>query len=287
MGRVRLIVALAALAAAAATVGLVLLTRDPPEQRVDAEPPPLFLELGTRTDAEARALRRAAQLYARRRLAEARELFDRHSSAEARVGSAFARWPDETLDRLQGLDESGVAQLHLGIALAALGRERDAREALDRVDRIAPDTPYAVRSDDFFYPRMVPGLPFFVASRALGPDLERALGLQELGRPVSARRALDAAARRRPDDPETLVAAAVGSFDKDEPELAFGRLGEVLRRFPRAQTARFHLGVLLLWIADVPEARRQLERARALGPASTLGREAKRFLDRLESGGTS
>lgn len=285
MGRVRLIVASVALAAAAATVGAVLLTRDPPEEQVDAEPPPLFLELGTRTDAEARALRRAGRLYDRGRLDAARALFERYDSPEAQVGAAYASWPDGTLDRLRELDETGVSQLHLGVALAALGRDREALEALDRVDRIAPDTAYAVRSDDFSHPRTVPGLPFFVPSRPPTPLLRRALELHRLGRPLSARRAFEAAARGS-DDPELLTAEAVGRFDKDQPEAAFSRLGPLTRRFPRAQTVRFHLGLLLLWLAQVEEARPQLERARALDPASRLGREADRFLDRLGAGGT-
>lgn len=280
MGRVRLIVAGAALAAAAVTVGIVLLTHERPAAPVDAEPPPLFLDFAARPEAEARALRRAARLYDRGRLDEAGAIFERYSSAEARVGAAFAGWPDDTLDRLRDLDETGVSELHLGVALAALGQEDEARAALDRVDRIAPDSSYAIRSDDFFYPQMVPGLPFFVTSREPAGALRRGLALQRLGRPLSARRAFDEAARRAPD-PETLTAAAVARFDKDEPELAFARLGPLTRRFPRAQTVRFHLGLLLLWIADVPDARRQLERARALDPASRLGREADRFLDRL------
>jgi tetratricopeptide (TPR) repeat protein len=281
LGRVRLIVAAAALAAAVATVGAVLVTREQPQPRSDAEPPPLFLELARRTGAEARALRRAAGLYERGRLEAARAIFDRYSSPEARVGAAFARWPDETLDRLRGLDESGVAQLHLGIALAALGRDAEARAELDRVDRIAPDSTYAIRSDDFFYPRTVPGLPFFVPSREPSSALRRGLELQRLGKPLSARRAFDAAARRSPRDPETLTAQAVAWFDKDEPERAVARLGPLTRRFPRAQTVRFHLGLLLLWMANVDGARPQLERARALDPESRLGREADRFLDRL------
>lgn len=284
MGRVRLIVAAAALAAATATVGLVLLTRDAPEQRVEAEPPPLFLELGERDDAEARALRRAAGLYDDGRLEAARAIFDRYDSPEARVGSAYARWPD-SFEPLED-EETAVGRLHLGIALAATGAERKSREELDEVEAIAPDTPYAVRADDFLHPRTVPGLPFFLPSREPSRELRRALDLQRQGRPLSARRAFDAAAAGS-DDPELLTAAAVGWFDKDEPELAFSRLGPLTRRFPQAQTVRFHLGLLLLWLAQVDAARPQLDRARALDPASPLGRQAGELLDRLGDGGTS
>jgi hypothetical protein len=84
-----------------------------------------------------------------------------------------------------------------------------------------------------------------------------------------------------PDDPETLTAAAVARFDKDEPAAAFSRLGPLTRRFPRVQTVRFHLGLLLVWIGDAEGAKRQLRQVQALGPETRLGREAKRFLDRL------
>jgi len=281
VGRVRLTVAAVALGAAALTVGAVLLTHDEPRARVAAEPPPLFLDLGVRKDTEARAIRRAAGLYGRGRLADARAIFDRYSSPEAEVGAAFARWPDGTLERLRGLAESGVSQLHLGVALAALGRDSEAADALERAERLAPDSSYAIRADDFSHPRMVPGLPFFVTSREPTGALRAGLELQSLGRPLSARRALAAAVRRSPDDPEVLTAAAVVRFDKDDPAAAFARLGPLTRRFPRAQTVRFHLGLLLLWVAAVDDAKPQLERARALDPASRLGREAERFLARL------
>jgi tetratricopeptide (TPR) repeat protein len=91
----------------------------------------------------------------------------------------------------------------------------------------------------------------------------------------------DEAVALAPRDPEALAAAAVGRFDKADPAAAFGRLGPLTGRFPRAQSPRFHLGLLLLWSGDVEGAKRQLRQARALGPESRLGREAKRFLDRL------
>jgi tetratricopeptide (TPR) repeat protein len=279
---VRLIVALAAVAAAAATVAIVVLTRDDPA--ADAGEPPSLSLVVSGSGPAARDLRRAVSLYERGRLVEAREFFDRHGSLEARVGSAFARWPDETVGRLQELPPAGVSTLHLGIALAALGREQDARRELAKVARVAPDTPYAIRADDFLHPRFVPGLPFFVPSGVARGVLRAGIMYQRLGRPVSARRAFDEAARRAPNNPEALVASAVGRFDKDRPATAFSRLGPLTRRFPRAQTVRFHLGLLLLWIGAADEARAQLERTVALDRKSRFGRDAKRVLDRLEAG---
>lgn len=282
MDRVRLTVAVVAAAVAALTVGIVALTRDDPAAQA-GEPPPLSLVVPG-AGQTARDLRAASSLYERGRLAEARTLFDRHRSPEARVGSALARWPDETIARLEEPPASGVSVLHLGIAYAALGREADARRELVRVARVAPDSPYAIRADDLLHPRMVPGLPFFVPERVPRGSLRAGIEHQRRGRPLSARRAFDEAARRAPNDPEALVAAAVGRFEKARPAASFSRLGPLTLRFPRAQTVRFHLGLLLLWIGAADEAKTQLERTVALDRDSRFGRDAKRILDRLEDG---
>ena len=95
---------------------------------------------------------------------------------------------------------------------------------------------------------------------------------------MSAEREFAAAARAAPNDAEALTAAAVGVYDKDRPALAFSRLGPLARRFPRAQTVRFHLGLLLIYFGDLPGARRQLSIARASGPGTPLGKRAQRLL---------
>jgi len=301
--RIWLIVGGVALLAAAGTAGLVTLTRDDAKTKPVAKAPPLLLDLGVRDDAEARAIRRAARLYAQGRRVRARAIFERYDSPEAQVGAAFAAWPD-TLAKLKALPRSvAVVRLHEGVALAAEGDEQVARRELLAATRVEPDTPYAVRADDFLHPRLAPGLPLFLPSepyparlarlspaaqlavlahgRSVADRLRYGAALQRLGRPVSARRVFDLAVRLAPEDPEALTAAAVGRFDKDAPAPAFARLGPLSRRFPRAQTVRFHLGVLLLWIGDVSDGKRQLRKAWALGPETRLGREAERFLQRL------
>jgi tetratricopeptide (TPR) repeat protein len=301
--RIWTIVATVCAVAVAATLGIVALTRDEPATSA-VDPPPLFLDLGVRDDALARELRRASRLYADGKLDDARRTFERYDSPiEAKIGAAFASWPD-TMPALQALPQSLAAvRLHEGIVLATTGAERAARTELEAAARVQPDTPYAVRADDFLHPKFAPGLPLFVPSEPFpaalahrAPTEQLALlahlrtkparlhygsALQRLGMPVSARRIFDDAVRLAPDDPETLTAAAVSRFDKDEPAAAFSRLGPLTRRFPRAQTVRFHLGLLLIWISDAPGAKRQLRKVRALGPETRLGREAKRFLDRL------
>jgi tetratricopeptide (TPR) repeat protein len=301
--RVWLIVGGAALVAAAGTAGLVALTRDHPQKQAAAKAPPLFLYFGARDDAETRALVRARDLYQRGGRAEAGRIFARYDSTEAKVGAALASWPD-TLPKLEALPQTkAVVLLHEGITLVTKGDQRGARRVLEAATQTEPDTPYAVRADDFLHPKFAPGFPVFVPSEpyparlaklrlaaqlkalsrlsSVSGRLRYGFALQRLGKPISARRAFDAAVRAAPNDPEALTAAAVGRFDKGAPQRAFSRLGPLTRRFPRAQTVRFHLGVMLLWIGDVPDGKKQLRKAVALGPNARLGKEAKRFLDRL------
>jgi predicted Zn-dependent protease len=179
-------------------------------------------------------------------------------------------------------------------------------------ERLEPDSSYAVSAADFLHPRFAPGLPMFVpsfeaplsirtltprrqvaelaaAARADGADAKILYGvaLQRLGHPRSAERQFAAAARQAPNDPEARAAAAVGLFDKDNPSLAFSRLGPLVRVFPHAQTVRFHLGLMLLWMAQVGKAREELQKARAEAPNSALGRESAQYLQALRKVGTN
>jgi tetratricopeptide (TPR) repeat protein len=319
--RVILVVTGLAVLASAVVVGVVFLqTRDAvrsaaPEEAGAPEPregvPPLALELGFRTDQEARELRRAAVLYGNRKLSQARAIFDRHDSLEAKVGSAFSTWPEETvtlMGRLAALNpQSALVLLHLGLA-RFWADVPGATEAWRESVAVEPDTPWAVTAGDLLHPDFAPGLPIFVPSFAaprsvaqLPPSEQLAalaaaarrggatehllygIGLQRVGRPVSAAREFTTAARVAPNLPDAQVADAVGRFDKARPEDAFSRLGPLSRRFPEAATVRFHLGLLLLWSGEVKEAVRQLEVARKVEPGSPLAREAARYLARLRA----
>jgi tetratricopeptide (TPR) repeat protein len=319
---VTVIVAVAACAAAAAVVGITLSQTRGAERGTAAvtKPrkgsPPLLLDLGVRADPESAALRRGIRLYDGGKRAAADRIFERYYSLDARIGAAFARWPDGTLDRLKELvvasPKSSTAHLHLGLAYYWSGRTADAVAAWQTAETAQPDTPAAVHASDLLHPRLpVPGLPPFTpafgppaAFEKLPPNLEVAalaraargrdarakllygVALQRLGRRVSAERQFAAAARLAPKDPEAQVAAAVGRFTKDHPERAFSRLGPLVRVFPHAATVRFHLGVLLLWLGDVGKARQELRLAHSEAPNSPIGREAKSFLVRLASIGT-
>jgi tetratricopeptide (TPR) repeat protein len=315
------VVAAAAVAAAGVTVGATVLTSSGSETTAASQEPrprqgtpPLVLDLGVRTDPEAIALRRAVTLYDRGQRRQAGRIFASYDSPEAEVGLAFADWPTgfarvESLARAR--PRSALAQLHLGLGLYWQGRDAEARSAWRRAKQAQPDTSYAVRAADLLHPEdPVPGLPFVVPTFAEPPGLARlspprqlavlrararsggahdkilyGIALQRLGRPLSAEREFAAAAALAPHDPEAQVAAAVGLFDKDRPALAFGKLGPLTRTFPRAATVRFHLGVLLVWLNRVAEAKKQFRLARSLAPTSLLGREADRFLSRLEGVG--
>jgi tetratricopeptide (TPR) repeat protein len=278
--------------------------------------PPLLLDLGVRSDPQAVALRRAIGLYRDGKLAAAGRIFARYDSLDARIGAAFADWPGSTLDRMKTLVASdpgnSTAELHLGLADYWSGRVADAAAAWRRAATVQPDTSAAVHAQDLLHPNLpIPGLPPFVPSfrapkrldalpaqrrlAVLAGDARRddvrakllyGVALQQLGRPLSAERQFAAAARLAPSDPDAQVAAAVGRFTKDHPERAFSHLGPLTRRFPQAQTVRFHLGLLLLWLREVPQAERQLKLAAASDRSSPIGREARAFLLRLAGTGT-
>lgn len=311
-----LVAALAAAAAAGIAAIAVVSGGDgsPAATTTAAKPrpgrPPLSFALGFRTDTEARDLRRGEALYDAGKQAAAEALFRRHHSLEAQVGAAFATWPNGALDRLEQLGvlypQSALVQLHLGLARLWAGRG-DPVAAWRAVIDDEPDTPYAILAGNVLHPRLPRGIPVFTPSFAAptqvqllpaGRQLEAlrvrakagdardlilyGVGLQRVGRPVSAEHAFQQAARAAPRDAEAQVAAAVGSFDKDEPAIAFGRLGPLTRTFPNEPTVRFHLGVLLLWTGRIDAAVRQFRIASQTQPGSPLAREAARYLETIQ-----
>jgi tetratricopeptide (TPR) repeat protein len=312
--RVGLLVGLAATVAAGVVSAATLVqsrgdtSAGPPPAPSGA--PPLVLDLGLRSDAESNALRRAASLYDAGQRGAAGRIFGRYESLNADVGAALARWPGGSVSGLRQLARahpgSGLVQLNLGLAYFWTGRRDEALAAWRRARRIEPDSLSAVRAGDLLHPSSPPGLPSFVPSfpppaslAALPPARQLAVlarsaraddvrakllygvALQRVGRPRSAERQFAAAAALAPENAEAQVAAAVGRFTKERPQRAFSRLGPLARRHPGSPTVRFHLGLLLLWLGEVEEAKRQLELARAAGPRSALGREANRVLERL------
>ena len=316
--RVFFLVALAAVVASGVVVIGVLATRtNVPKVKPRPGSPPLALNFGVRSDPEARSLFQAQTLYNRdHQPKRAETIFKRYDSLDAEVGAAIAQWPADTVPRLQTLaaehPKSSLVALHLGFALYWSRRDEEAATSLRAAETLQPDSPYAVSAADFLHPRRgPPGLPTFIPSFATPrritalpaaqqvAALERAarsgganakilygIALQRLGHPVSAEREFAAAARASPNNPEARTAAAVGLFTKDDPAKAFSQLGPLVRVFPHAQTVRFHLGLLLIWIADIPRARQELQKAIAEGPGTSLGKQASALLEAIGHAGT-
>ena len=319
--RIIVIAGAAACLAAGGTVALAVITSNGKGGN-ESKPvplsgaPPLALDLGVRTDPEATSLRRAERLYSSKRRSAAGRIFGRYDSPAAQIGAAFSGWPGSGLATLQQLaqehPQDSLVLLHLGYASLWAGDSARATAAWRRAASAQPDTMSAQRADDALHPGFPPGEPLFVpsfapparlarlspprqfellAKDAAKPDAHAKLlygvALQRLGRRISARRQYDAAARLDAGDPETQVAAAVGRFDKSKPSAAFSRLGPLTKRYPHAATVRFHLGLMLLWMARaqpgaLAEGKRQLRLARKEQPDSPLAREAKRLLAGLE-----
>jgi Flp pilus assembly protein TadD len=205
----------------------------------------------------------------------------------ADVREALKAWPAGTVRRLRILaardPHSALVRLELGLALAFQGRQADASRAWHDSRNVQPDSPSAVHATDLLHPGTPPGLapfvPSFTQARTVAQrHLLRGAAYQQALRPVSAEREFAAAARAAPADPESLAAAAVGLYDKEHPAAAFSRLGPLARRFPHAQTVRFHLGLLLIYFGDIRQAKRELARAVASGRATPLGKRAETLL---------
>ena len=319
--RILVIVGAAVALAVGGTVALAVITSNDTAKEKKATPlqgfPPIVLDLGVRVDPEARALRRAEGLYAKKERAAAGRIFARFDSPAAQIGAAFSKWPDDSLATVERLSQQhpddSLVQLHLGYARLWAGDGSGASDAWLKASTAQPDSASAQRADDALHPNFPPGDPLFVPSFAPPAAIERlsppqqyallrrraatrdprakllyGLALQRLGHRISARREYDAAAKLSPRDPETQVAAAVARFEKARPASAFSRLGPLTKRFPHSATVRFHLGLLLLWLSrsqpgSCAEAKRQLRQARAEEPNSSLSREARRLLSSLEN----
>jgi tetratricopeptide (TPR) repeat protein len=313
---VYLVVVGAALAAAGAASAVAIVFREksgPPPQ-----PPPLELGITLAGTTEARQLLAAERAYDAGDAATAERRFAvilAHDprSVEAAVGDAIATWPKGTVAKLRALvgehPRSAVARLHLGFALYSDGDLPGAQAEWQRAETADPDTPAALRAEDLLHPQMPPGRPFFLPRggppagiERLGPqaqldELERRAErggvadwlyygsvLQRLGRPLSARAAFARAVAIDPRSVPARTADAVARFTKDSPAQAFSRLGPLAKANPHAAVVRFHLGLALLWLREVGEARRQLVAAARDGTGSIYAREAEKLLARIKTG---
>ena len=310
-----MIVGAAAALAAGGTVALArdhLLRRGGTRRRLKtplAGAPPLVLDLGVRVDPRGQGAQAGGASPSDASAApRPQRIFERYDSPEAQVGAAVARLAGREPGRRSSSSQrsdprNSLVLLHLGYANLWAGKEDDATAAWRRAEQAQPDSASAQRADTALHPDFPSGQPFFVPSFRPPPGLARlappaqlaaleqnarrqdvhakllyGLALQRLGHRISARRQYDGAARLAPHDADAQVAAAIGRFDKSRPSEAFSRLGPLTRRFPQAATVRFHLGLLLLWLArnqpgSVDEAKRQLRLAQQEEPGSPLARK--------------
>ena len=278
--------------------------------------PPLALDFLVEDRAQAVALQNAVRLYQDGSRPEALDRFEEVLAADpgslyAAVGAALARWPDGTLAALESLKgehpESGLVALHVGLVRFWLRQDQAAEAAWREALRIDPDSPAAIRAEGLLHPDMPQGRPFFVPSLPAPEEVEGLLPLEQLdllereanrrgsvdawiqygaalqraGRPLSAAAAFDRAVELDPANLDAKTAAALARFTKDDPAAAFSRLGPLSAANPDAAVVRFHLGLALLWLGQVTEAREQLEAAVAADPASVQARRARELLDRL------
>jgi len=255
--RISTLVALAAAGAAAVVVAITALTANHPPKPLGPRPgKPPFAADWTAPSALSREVRAALGSVPR-----LRSLANRHP------GSSFVR-------------------LNLGLALFWQRDDGGALTAWKQAKRAQPDTPSAVRAGDLLHPNSPAGLPRFVPSFPRAKTrvqrlLVRGVLLQRRYRPISAEREFGRAAALAPDDPDAQVAAAVGLYDKDRPAAAFARLGPLVRRFPHAQTVRFHLGLLSIWLGQFTQARREFRLVAAENKKTVFAREARYLLRRL------
>jgi tetratricopeptide (TPR) repeat protein len=258
-------VGLVAVAAAGVVAGVVLLTgQDPPQPKAQCkQQPQALLVPGVR------------------------------SSRRAVVSSLMTERPQAAARALEPVAQSApsdpVVQFNYGIALFCAGYLNEAEQAFRAAKSGGRDTFYEMRADEFLHPQFfVPqdGLYPLFEPTGTDPLLLRGLVLQRGGHQHSAERLYARAARLHPGSADAQVAAAVGRFDEDNLSASFSRLGPLVRRFPRNQSVRYHLGLLLAWTGQRAQAIKEFRLARAAGPKTSLGKEANAFLGGLVSSGT-
>jgi tetratricopeptide (TPR) repeat protein len=260
--RMRLLVGAAAVLAAGLVAGVVLATRqDPASARAQCSSPKPLIVPGV------------------------------PSPNIAAVRSALAEPPKAAARTLEPLalrnPTDPVVQFNFGTVLFCAGFVTDAESAFRQAKKAGYDTYYEIQSDTILHPQFFQhGYPTF---DLVGDDplLVQGQILQRRGKQHSAERLYARAARLHPDDDQAQVAAAVGRFDEDNLSASFSRLGPLVKRFPRSQSVRYHLGLLLAWTGQRDQSVVEFRKARALGPRTRLGKQAETFLQGLVASGTN
>lgn len=259
--RIRLLVGLAAFAAAATVAGVVYATRqDPAQPKVACHPRP-FVIAGVRSDNVA-AVRAAMALP--------------EKDAARKLAVLAQTYPDDPL-----------VQFNDAVALECAGYLPDAAAAYERARTTGRDTYYEVQSDVLLHPQYFQfgGYPPFVYS-GHDPLLVQGQVAQRAYHQHTAEQLWARAAAKEPGSDVAQVAAAVGRFSMSDPARAFSRLGPLVRRFPRSQSVRFHLGLMLTYLGQTRQAKVEFQKAVALGPRTSLGQQARKLLQGFVASGT-
>ena len=259
----RLIVALLVAAAAGIVAGVVYATRqDPPQPSAQCRQPPRALIVPGVPS---------------KHVAAVRKFLAQPPKAAAQLLEPLAlRNPKDP-----------VVQFNFGTVLFCAGYIQDAEQAFRAAKTGGYDTFYELQADAVLHPQFFDqGHPIF-EPQGKDPLLLQGVLLQRRGKQHSAEKLYARAARLRPNEDEAQVAAAVGRFDEDDLSASFSRLGPLVKRFPKSQSVRFHLGLLLAWTGQRTQAADEFRLARALGPTTSLGKQADAFLRGLVTTGTS
>ncbi len=258
--RVKLIVAAAALAVAGIVAGVVLATAQNPKQ----------------VQAQCKARPQALVVPGVR------------STHVAAVRAALRHAPKQAAQQLEPLARTAtgdpVVQFNYGSVLFCAGYVGEAAQAYLAAKKAGRDTYYEMKADLILHPQyFVPedGLYPIPELETKDPLLIQGRLLQRQGHQHSAEKLYAKAAKLHPGDDQAQVAAAVGRFDESNLVPAFSHLGPLVLRFPRSQSVRFHLGLLLAWTGQRTQAVKEFRLARSLGPRTTLGTQASAFLARL------
>lgn len=259
--RIRVIVAAIALAAAAVVAGVVYATRQDPAQ------PKARCKNGV-----------AAVFYT-------------PSKNTATVRNALSKGPRRAARALEALADEHpkdpVVQFNYATALYCGGFDAEALQAYRKAKRAGRDTRYEVTADVILHPQFFSegGYPPFVYS---GGDALLVQGqiAQRNYHQHTAERLWARAAKLHPNDADAQVAAAVGRFDMDNLSASFSRLGPLVKRFPKSQTVRFHLGLLLVWTGQAKQAIKELRLAHQLDPGTAMGQQAAKLVAGVAKTGT-
>ena len=281
--------------------------------------PRLQLSVVLRTDA--RQVARAAERATTGDRGAAKEQFDallhvdpsplkRRSARRSRRGPS-GRSTSSASSRAE-YPESALVHLHLGLALYAGGDdtaalpsgERRSKSSRTRRRLCAPricSTPIWRLDGRSSIPSFAPTLDLENDSpaaqlagaappghegrraRTISSTASRSSASDARCPPGSPSRALSSSTERASTHASRMLSAVSTRTSRRE---AFSRLGPLAQAHPRSPLVRFHLGLLLLWIRDVENARKQLQRAADADRDGFYGREARALLSRLEAIGT-